>query len=261
MDTLLQIPPLAVYVITAGLGLIFGSFVTALTHRLPRGQSIAEGRSRCPACHTPLSARDLIPVVSWILSRGSCRHCGARVSWRYPAIELVTATAFIAAVFLVEDMTRLGLMLIVTPLCVALAVVDIEHEKLPNALIIFLALLALISMWTGGNDVLFGLGLAALVLVGGALLSVGYKALVGRNGLGFGDVKLFAVGALALPLEPFLIFMTLTGVLGVAFGAVWQRLTRRDRFPFGPAILLSFWLCLAAGDVFFDGLVSLLSPQ
>ncbi len=261
MHTLAHIPPLVVFVIAALLGLVFGSFVTALSYRLPRGQNIAAGRSRCPACNRPLSTRDLIPVISWILSRGSCRQCNARVSWRYPAIEVVTAIAFVVAVMLTDDIARLGVLMMITPLCVALAVIDIEHEKLPNSLVILLAVLAVIWRWTESGDLAFGLGAAVLALGAGALLSYGYKALVGRDGLGIGDVKLFAIGALALPLELFLLFMTLTGVLGVVFGAIWQRATRRDGFPFGPAILLSFWLCLTAGSALFDGLVSLLSQR
>ena len=72
-------------------GLVLGSFVTMLSYRLPRGISIVMPRSHCPACKTQLGARDLVPVFSWLFSGGKCRHCGRRISARYPLIELVVA--------------------------------------------------------------------------------------------------------------------------------------------------------------------------
>src|SRR5919205_4392531 len=79
-------------------GLIVGSFVTVLVHRVPAGESVVAPRSRCPSCGTPITARDNVPVVSWLLLRGRCRACGVRISPRYPAVELLTAVAFTAIV-------------------------------------------------------------------------------------------------------------------------------------------------------------------
>ena len=78
-------------------GLALGSFVTMLSYRAPRNLSIITPPSHCPKCHTPLKARDLVPVLSWLIERGKCRHCGAAISIRYLLIELVTAAACLAA--------------------------------------------------------------------------------------------------------------------------------------------------------------------
>ena len=254
-----MIPPPLLHVIAAVFGLVFGSFVTALSYRLPRGESIANGRSRCPACERALAARDLVPVFSWVFHKGACRQCGVRVSWRYPAIELVTAVLFVVAIAYVSDATHIGLLLLMTPVMMVLVVIDIEHERLPNSLVAVLTASAVAWRWFEDEDVFMGLGAAALVLVFGILIAAAYRALRGRSGLGLGDVKLIAVGALALPLGPFLLFMTLSGILGVVFGAFWQCVTRASSFPFGPAILASLWVCLAGGADILHDLVSLLS--
>ena len=79
-------------------GAAIGSFLNVVIHRLPRRESISTGRSRCPGCRTEIAAYDNVPVVSWLLLRGRCRHCGARISARYPLVELLTAVVFAAVV-------------------------------------------------------------------------------------------------------------------------------------------------------------------
>lgn len=232
----------------AAFGLIFGSFVTALSYRLPRGESVAHGRSRCGACGHTLAARDLVPVLSWIAHGGACRYCGTKVSWRYPAIEVMTMTLFVATGFIVREPLHLLLLLAATPVMVALAVIDLEHRRLPNGLVAALAVLAVI--WRAVNDggVLAGFAAAAAVLVVGVALNAAYQALKGKSGLGMGDTKLFAVAGMALAMGPFLLCVTLAGVSGVVFGAIWRARTDSMQFPFGPAILAALWVCLAAGE-------------
>ncbi|MSO72866.1 MAG: prepilin peptidase [Rhodospirillaceae bacterium] len=239
------------------LGLVFGSFVTALSYRLPRGESITRGRSRCPACGHVLTIPDLVPVLSWVVQGGACRHCRAKVSWRYPAIEAVTMALFIAAGLSVDDLTHLVLLLAMTPAMVALAVIDLEYQRLPNSLSILLAALALAWRWQGDGDILAGLTAAAAVGVVGVLLDVGFRKLAGRPGLGMGDTKPFALAGLALPLGAFLLFLTIAGVLGVIYGRVWRWRLRISHFPYAPAILAAFWLCLVAGEPLLQRLVSL----
>lgn len=88
-------------VVAFALGLAVGSFLNVVVYRGPRHQSVVRPRSFCPACGTTLAARDNIPVLSFIILRGRCRTCGARISWRYPAIELATAFAFLVVAIVV----------------------------------------------------------------------------------------------------------------------------------------------------------------
>ena len=88
----------------AVMGLVVGSFLNVVIHRLPRRESLVAPRSRCPGCESQIAAFDNIPVLSWLLLRGRCRHCGTRISARYPLVEALTAVLFVAVV-LVEGQT------------------------------------------------------------------------------------------------------------------------------------------------------------
>jgi len=244
----------------AAFGLVFGSFVTALSYRLPRGESIARGRSRCPVCGHTLTVPDLVPVLSWAAHRGACRHCGTKISWRYPAIELLTAALFVAAGVLAADLRHMLLLVAMTPLMVALAVIDLEHRRLPNSLLALLAVLALAWRWSGDQDFLTGGATAAVVIVLGLLLDGAYKARTGETGLGMGDTKLMALAGLALPVGPFLLFLTVAGLLGLLSGGSWRLLQPGARgFPFAPAILMAYWLGLARGEAMLQKITDFLS--
>lgn len=126
----------AFYLIASGiLGLIFGSFATALAYRLPRDESIATGRSKCPECGQTIGAAENIPVFSWLLLRGRCKNCGEKISARYPLIELATALLFVAAAvkfgLSAEAFIYAGFFWAL----VALTVIDLEFKLLPNKIV------------------------------------------------------------------------------------------------------------------------------
>ena len=175
-------------VLAAALGLAFGSFVTLASYRLPRDEPIIAGRSRCPSCKTPLAARDLVPVVSWLLQHRRCRRCSAPVSPRYAIIEVVLGALFVA-VYLrlgagVEGLFLAGLAVGL----VILAAVDIEAGIIPDKVLIVLAPLGLAYQFALGDALA---GLAGGALAGGvaAVVRLGFLRLRGREGLGLGDVK------------------------------------------------------------------------
>ena len=239
----LQAPlPLSALPIVAILGLIFGSFITALSYRLPRGQSIAKGRSRCPSCGTTLTARDLVPVFSWLAHGGKCRHCGTAVSRRYPATELMMALLFVVAALVVDDLMRLSLVLAATPVMVALAIIDLEHRRLPNSLLLVLGAIFVTFRFAGDKD--FTTAAIACVLVFAAALALdsGGRRLIGQ-GLSMGDAKLMALAALAVPAIPLLASLGVAGLLGAGVAILpWaQRHVDRGHFPFGPALLAAIW--------------------
>src|SRR5688572_30060610 len=121
--------------VVAALGLILGSFVTALSYRLPRGQSVTRGRSQCTGCGKVLAPIDLVPVLSWVLSRGRCRQCGAPISWRYPLTELATLAAALSAAWFVTETAALVLVLMLLPALMTLAIIDLQWQRLPDPLI------------------------------------------------------------------------------------------------------------------------------
>lgn len=254
------LPPPAVLVVpAAAVGLVMGSFVTALSYRQPRSQSVTHGRSKCPACGHTLHAVDLVPVLSWAAQKGACRYCKAPISWRYPAIELVTMILFGAAALVLTDVTHLALALVMTVVMIALAVVDLEQRQLPNTFLVTLLLLSLAWRWYGDRDLLTGAIVAAVVFAIAVMLNAGFRNIAGRTGLGMGDAKLLAIAPLALPLGPALLFLLVSGLLGVGWGLAWRWRSGAKEFPFGPAILISYWAALMGGTQVFERLVSRLT--
>jgi leader peptidase (prepilin peptidase)/N-methyltransferase len=118
-------------------GLILGSFATVVAHRVPRGESIAAGRSRCVSCGATVAAYDNVPVLSWLALRGQCRHCGARIPARYPLTELAMAALFVATVMIVGtgDPAELGLGFAFCALMVIVTLTDLERRVIPNAVL------------------------------------------------------------------------------------------------------------------------------
>lgn len=230
------------------LGLVFGSFVTCVSHRLPIGEDIVKKPSYCPSCNTALTFWDLWPIFSWALSRGKCSHCKVKISIRYPLTEAMTATLFLLAYLqyglspetLVLCMMSVALMIMI--------VVDLEHYIIPDSVHVVLIPLALIHHHLIGSA--WDEVAIATVLMGGfaLFLHYGYSAMRGRVMLGFGDVKFFAVAGLWLGLWPIVPFIFMAGVLGVVLGLLWRALGKGEVFPFGPALALSLYICIVYRD-------------
>ncbi len=220
------------------LGLVCGSFVTALSYRLPRGENFVSGRSACPSCKTVLTARDLFPVLSWLVSRGRCRHCHAKVSGRYPLIEVTCGVLFLAAVLSAEASGEARI-LVLWGLAIgllSLTVTDFEFQRLPNGLVLFVFGLSWALAWLDGRtpaDV--GLSIILAVATGVALRVLG-QIVEKKPGLGWGDIKLLVAVSVALSLETLPYFLIITAAVSLVLAAwyVWRR--GETQIPFGPAL-------------------------
>jgi leader peptidase (prepilin peptidase)/N-methyltransferase len=231
--------------IGAGLGLIAGSFIAAASMRWPQGRSVVRGRSACDSCAAPLGPVELVPLLSWAIQRGRCRRCGARIDPRHPAIEL--AAALLGAVALAAHPGPLGLVSALLGWWLLLiAIVDLEHQWLPDRLTLPLIPLGLAAAWAG-----FGppwperaagaaIGWAALFLI--AWL---YRRLRGRDGMGGGDPRLLgAIGAWvgALQLPAILLGAGLIGLaLVLAMRLRGETVTATSRLPLGTLMALAAW--------------------
>lgn len=227
-------------ILYAVLGLVAGSFATAASHRLPLDRPIAFDRSRCPACGHALGAADLVPVLSWLWSRGRCRYCGAEISGRYPAIELITAALFVAAWRLAGGDTLRAALLALTGLgLVVIAVADLESGIIPDRVQLAMVPLAVAWRWHLDGD---WVDAASGACLGGALmygLRAAFKALRGIDALGLGDVKFVALAGFYVGLGGIAPFLLLGGVVGIVFGLAWRWTGRSAVFPFGPALCVA----------------------
>lgn len=241
------------------LGLAVGSFLNVVIHRVPRQESVVTPPSRCPGCATPIAPRDNIPVVSWLLLRGRCRHCGTSIAARYPAVEALTAVLFAAVGLRLHDSWALPAFLVFTAGLIAISAVDLERFIVPNRILyptLFLAAPLLVvaavvdDEWSSLRDAAAG-GAGAWVV----LLVI---HLVSPRGMGFGDVRLAGLigvllGWLSLGHVAFGLFagFATAAVVGVALIATGVR-SRKDRIPFGPFLALGAVIAVLAGRAVLD---------
>lgn len=234
----------------AAMGLLVGSYLNVLIYRIPRGVSTVTPRSRCTRCRAAIRPWDNIPVLSYIFFlRGRCRHCGMRISPRYPAIELVTAILVFAS------WQRFGLQgsgdlyegdsliipaLIAAAFCcqmVVLCMIDFEHYLLPDVitlpgLVIGLVFLPVLG-WSNYQDLLIG------AVAGGAVLLAmtwGWYLWKGVEGMGMGDVKMLAMIGAWLGWRGMLVTLFLASFLGSIVGLIQilrGRMSMQSRLAFG----------------------------
>ncbi|HVX58893.1 MAG TPA: prepilin peptidase [Candidatus Saccharimonadales bacterium] len=251
----------------AVLGLIMGSFLDAMVWRMHEGNDFVRSRSRCDHCAHVLAARDLVPLVSWLASRGRCRYCKAKISWQHPLIELVTATVFATSYawwpFETGDIYGKALLIGWLVACVgmiALAVYDLKWMLLPSRIIyptFFVALVAQITYIIGKEPRPWH---AAELLAGSLLVASGFFWLLfmisrGRW-IGFGDVRLgFITGTfLATPTRSFLMifFASVAGTILAVPLLSTQGKSLRTRLPYGPFLLAATMVVMLFGQSIID---------
>lgn len=234
-------------------GLAVGSFLNVCIHRLPRGESVVAPPSRCPACRAPVRWFDNVPVLGYVVLGGRCRACRAPIGLQYPLVEVAAAALFAAQHQALGLQPLLAVRLLFTSALIVLFVVDLRHYVLPDAVTlpgIAVGLLCAIFLPPGWIDA--GLG----ALAGGGVLwaiAEGYRRLRGREGMGFGDVKMLAmIGAfLGWPL----VFVTLgwASILGATVGgaALWFAGSGwRRPLPFGSFLAVAAVAAALVGERF-----------
>lgn len=233
-------------------GLLIGSFLTVVAHRLPRGESVVGGRSRCPACGARIAAYDNVPVLSWLVLRGRARCCGAAISPRYPLTELVTGALYAATTLVLrDDAAEAALGLVFVTMLVAITLTDLERRIIPNKVLLAGSAVAVAIVAVSDPSSLPERAIAAAT-AGGLLLAA---ALAYPRGMGLGDVKLAATMGLFLgrDVAPAILVALLAGsIVGLAMIARHGAAARKRAIPFGPFLALGGVVGLFAGEVMVD---------
>jgi leader peptidase (prepilin peptidase)/N-methyltransferase len=216
-------------------GLLVGSFLTVVAHRIPRGEGWVTGRSHCPACGAPIAAHDNVPVVSWLLLRGRCRGCGERISAIYPLAELGVALLYAATVLILGtgDTAELASGLALCTVLVAITLTDLERRVIPNKIVAAGAVAAL-GIVAASDPSELPERLAAAAIAGGVLFVV---AMAYPRGMGMGDVKLVAMMGLYLgsAVAPAVLIGFAAGAsVGLVMIARHGAAARKQAIPFGP---------------------------
>jgi leader peptidase (prepilin peptidase)/N-methyltransferase len=233
------------------LGAAVGSFLNVVAQRLPRGESIATPRSRCPRCREPLRRRDNVPLVSWLALRGRCRGCGEPIPARYPLVELACTVTFVAIAAVRGVDENLLLELPLAAVLIGVAAIDLEHHIVPNRIVLPAAI--------------FGVLAAAIVKPGelpellaagaGAFAALLVAALAYPAGMGMGDVKLAGVMGLYLGVSvaPALLAAFAAGsIVGLAILAREGTGARKKGVPFAPFLALGGIVALVVGPELVD---------
>lgn len=247
------------------IGLLVGSFANVAIHRWPTGGSVrVPQRSHCPSCDAELTARDNVPVVSWLLLRGRCRSCAEPIAVRYPVVEAATALLFVLVAVRQPDTWALPALLVLTWSLVVASAIDIEHLIIPNLLtyrlpFVLLALLVGAAAIEGQWGDLRRALLFALVLPAGMLaISELFRLVRGRVGIGMGDVKLAVSLGLGLgwlggaEVVAFLYLSVIGAVLVALILLLVGKASLASRLPFGPYLAIGTLAAIIGGDDLAD---------
>ena len=234
-----------IVVVIGLLGLVVGSFLNVVIHRVPLRQSVVWPASHCPRCGAAIKPGDNVPLLSYLLLRGRCRYCGARISARYPAVEALTGILFAAAAYEFGVGYALLSALVLISALISLAGTDLEHRLLPNAIVGPAALVGFALSVLASPERWWLYLLSAGAVAGGLLL----LALLYPGGMGMGDVKMGGMlGAFLGPYAALAVFLgalcgALTGGLLMAAG----KMRRRSALPFGVFMAFGGVLALFVG--------------
>ena len=238
--------------VAAIFGAIVGSFLNVVAYRLPRKESLLHPGSRCPQCGTPIKPYDNVPILGWLWLRGRCRACGAPISWRYPAVEAVSALLCALCVVRFGADSDVWLPLVFVLLLIPITLIDLEFTIIPNSLTLIGAVAALALTAAFDSDHLVA-HLIAGAAAGGFFL---IAAIVYPAGMGMGDVKLAGVMGLVLgrAVVPAIFAALLLGTI-VGAGVMARHGVREGRkkgIPFGPWLAAGSLVGLFAGDAIVD---------
>lgn len=252
-------------------GLIFGSFATALSYRIPRGINWKTERSECTKCHKKLKWYDNIPLLSYLFLWGKCRFCREKISCRYPLIEVFSGLIFVATylAFYFSDSTLLSLFrnelgfmgliftLIVFFLCYLILIIDWENKIIPDEIIVFLSTLIITTFIILDYSNIY-LHIVCAFAASFFLLSI--NLLTKGRGMGLGDVKLSVPIGLLLgfPYTPLWIFLSfILGAIVAIVLLMLKKAKRKDEIPFGPFLVAAFILVFLWGNTLLRLIVPL----
>lgn len=237
-------------------GLVLGSFYNVVGLRVPKGESIVRPPSHCTICDRNLTAKDLVPVFSYIFLKGKCRGCGTKIHWIYPVIELTTGVLFTFAYLQLGFTWEFVISLLFISLLIIITVSDIAYMLIPDKILLFflipLVIGRFISPLTPWWDSIVGaiVGFGILLLV----------AMVSKGGMGGGDIKLFFVIGVVLGTVPSLVTLFLASVIGTIVGIITLKISKQGRktpIPFGPSIAIAAVISYFYGQAIVDLYINL----
>ena len=270
--------PTAATLVAFVLGLLIGSFLNVVILRLPKRlewqwkhdsrelleisetyepapPGIVVESSHCPHCGHKLAIWENIPLLSFLLLRGKCRACSARISWQYPTVELITGLVFAACVWRFGVSWEAGFGLVFSAFLIAMSGIDLRTTYLPDQLtypLLWLGLLlSLISLYVDPTSAILGATAGYLSLWSVYWL---FKLVTGKEGMGYGDFKLLAALGAWCGIKAVLPILLIASLVGAIIGSAWLLIKGKDRatqIPFGPYLAIAGWIQFVSGADLF----------
>jgi len=282
-----QQAPVTAHCIYLFFGLSIGSFLNVVVHRLPimlkqewqsearllldvqvpdkqesKRYNLVTPRSACPACGQPISAIHNIPLISYLLLKGRCASCQARIALRYPLLELVTGVATVTVISVLGPTMQGMLACLLTYSLIALSQIDFETKLLPDDItlpILWLGLIAnMYDTFTDLQSAVIGAVLGYLALW---TVYQGFRVITGKEGMGFGDFKLLALLGAWLGWQALTFIILMSSIIGTLVGITLILLgrDRNDAIPFGPYLAGAGWISLLWGDILLSRYLQVLN--
>ncbi|MBQ8268306.1 MAG: prepilin peptidase [Clostridia bacterium] len=254
-----------VYVLTGILGLCVGSFLNVVIYRVPLGMSLSKPSSHCPRCGYSLSWFDNVPLFSYLFLGGKCRKCKARISPRYVLVEIFNALLWLLCVFLFWEKSIVYSILCMLSLSTLICIffIDLEHMLIFNRFTLLIFLSGLLAIFFDPSTKALDHVIGALA-AGALFLAIYYLAIwvLGKEGLGFGDVKLSFAAGLLLGWQKMLLALLIASVTASILLIILRKQRGDDvdkEYPFGPFLAAGFAIALLCGDPVISYYLSLFS--
>ena len=248
----MMLPPAFLSTLVLLFGLMIGSFLNVVIHRLPLEQSIVKPGSHCPACEKPVRWYQNIPLLSYLFLRGKCAECGVKIHWRYPLVELITGILFFLSFRGDLDIAQLRIWIFIS-LGIAITFIDLDHRIIPDELSIGGWILGILTAYWDFRNGFGHLVISSFVgfgfFFGFAML---YEKVTGRVGLGGGDIKFMGTIGAFLGLGGIWSSLVISSIIGVMVGVVVGRIQKNDEIlktaiPYGPFLVAGSFI-----ELFFE---------
>lgn len=271
MNPVLQV---SIIVLTILLGLAVGSFLNVVIYRLPNDMSLVKPASHCPKCNSPIKFYDNIPVLSYIILRGRCRHCKEKISFRYPAVEIVNSILWFLSLLVFTNLIiptnecnwiMFGVSCVASSAFLCIFFTDFDYMVIPDALQAVILICGLVSLLD--NPTLETVMIKVFGFLGAGVLfflvNLVYKFIKKKDGIGFGDVELVAVAGLLLGGYKMIYTLLLACVVGGIVLLIIS-LIKKERgreYPFAVLLTSGFVVALFTGDIVVNWYLSLLGVK
>ncbi|HAN09300.1 MAG TPA: prepilin peptidase [Clostridiales bacterium] len=233
-------------------GLAIGSFLNVCIYRIPRQESIVSGSSHCTSCNEKIRWYDMIPVLSYILLKGKCRKCGARISIKYPIVEILNAVLYVCLFYKYQISNDFYIFAITTSIFIVIAMIDYEHQIIPNRLIVLFLLMAILYRmnWFIKLDNNYLVLSDGIIAAFAAFVVFFLLMTFSGGGMGGGDVKLIFPVGLMFGVEQIAYVVLVSSVLASIFAIILiiaKKANRKTPIPFGTFLAMGVYIMILVG--------------